>query len=116
MKPVLTALALTTALTAPGLASAKQVVFTTKLKSYGGFPAYLAYYVTDSKGKYVGTMWLAGSRYRFFEHLRGWMRASGGDFSGVNGLSGASVGSGQTLTITFDLPDGVFRWGRCTTR
>ena len=111
--PVLTALALTTALTAPGVAAAKQVVFTTKLKHWNGYPAYLAYYVTNSKGAYVGTMWLAGSSFRFFEHLTGWMRASGGDFSAVssNHLSGASVGSGQTLTITFNLPQGVFDAG-----
>lgn len=111
--PVLTALALTTALTAPGVAATKKVVFTTKMNHWNGYPAYLAYYVTNSKGAYVGTMWLAGSRFRFFEHLRGWMRISGGDFQGVqsNGLSGASVGSGQTLTITFNLPDGVFDAG-----
>ena len=111
--PVLSALVLTTALVAPGVAMANKVVFTTKLKHWNGYPAYLAYYVTNSKGAYVGTMWLAGSRFRFFEHLQGWIRASGADYSSVqsNGLSGASVGSGQTLTITFNLPAGVFDAG-----
>jgi hypothetical protein len=111
MKPLMTALAMTTALTAPGLAAAKPVTFTTNMSNYGGLPAYLAFYVTDSNGGFVGTMWLAGSRSRYFEHLTGWMRASGGDMSKVNGLTGASVGSGQKLTITFDLQDAFFDAG-----
>jgi hypothetical protein len=111
MKPILSALAVTTALTAPGLAQALPLTLTTQLVNYGGNPAYLAYYVTDPKGGYVGTMWLAGSRARYFEHLSGWMRASGGDLSGLDGVTGASVGSGQTLTIKVNLPDAMFDAG-----
>lgn len=111
MKPLLTALALTTALTAPELAAAKPVVLTTTLNNYGGNPAFLAFYVTDKSGAYVGTMWLAGTRARYFEHLSGWYRASGGDFSNINGLTGASVGSGQTLTLNMDLQDSLFDAG-----
>lgn len=111
MKPLMTALALTTALTAPELAAAKPVVLTTTLNDYGGRPAFLAFYVTDKSGAYVGTMWLAGTRARYFDHLTGWVRASGGDMSGINGLTGASVGSGQTLTLNMELQDSLFDAG-----
>ena len=111
MTPLLTALALTTALIAPGLAQAKTLTLTTKMVNYGGNPAFLAYYVTDPKGGYVGTMWLAGSRAQYFGHMSGWVRASGGDLSGLDGVTGASVGSGQTLTIHVNLPDAMFDAG-----
>jgi hypothetical protein len=111
MKPLLTALALTTALTAPELAAATPVTLTTTLNSYGGPGAYLAFYVTDKSGAYAGTVWMAGSRSKYYEHLTGWARASGGDTAGIAGITGASVGSGQSLTITLDLVDTVFDAG-----
>ncbi len=111
LKPLMTTLAVTTALTAPGIAAARQVTFSTTLNNYGGPPAFLAYYVTDANGAYVGTLWMAGARARYYEHLDGWYRASGGDMSQLNGITGASVGSGQTLTITLDLVDSVFDAG-----
>ncbi len=48
MKSVLAALALTTALTLPGLAMARPVTLTTTLNDYGGDGAYLAIYVDRS--------------------------------------------------------------------
>jgi hypothetical protein len=111
MTPLLTALALTTALTAPSLAQAKPVTLTTQLVNYGGNNAFLAYYITDPKGGYAGTVWLSGRRARYFEHLTGWMRASGGDMAGLDGVTGASVGSGQALTINVNLPDKMFDAG-----
>ncbi|MDP3240393.1 MAG: DUF2271 domain-containing protein, partial [Reyranella sp.] len=47
MKTLLAGLAMTTALTVPGLAMARPVTLTTTLKNYGGNGAYLALYVTD---------------------------------------------------------------------
>jgi hypothetical protein len=111
MKSLITALAVTTALTAPGALAAKTVTFTTKLNDYGGQGAYLAFYVTDQNGGYVGTLWLAGGRARYFEHLSGWYRASGGNMSGLDGLTGASVGSGQTLTLALEVADTVIDAG-----
>ena len=60
MKSVLAALALTTALTLPGLAMARPVTLTTTLNNYGGDGAYLAVYVTDPQGAYAGSLWMAG--------------------------------------------------------
>ena len=54
--------ALAGALALPALAEAKQVTLTTELTNYGGDGAYLAYYVTDASGQYVGSLWMAGGK------------------------------------------------------
>jgi len=111
MKKLLTALALTTALTAPGLALAKDVTFTTTLTNYGGDGAYLAYYVTDANGAYVGSLYMAGTKAKYYSSLSDWYRATGGTIAEVNGITGASVGAGKTLTVSFDLADALFDAG-----
>jgi len=111
MKKILAALALTTALTLPGIALARPVTLTTTLKSYGGDGAYLAIYVTDSKGAYAGTLWMAGGKAKYYEHLSDWYRATGGNAAEINGITGASVGAGRTLEITLDLADALFNAG-----
>ena len=79
MKSLLATLALTTALTLPGLAMARPVTLTTTLNDYGGDGAYLALYVTDASGAYVGSLWMAGTKSKYYEHLSDWYRATGGD-------------------------------------
>lgn len=111
LETFLAALAMTTALTLPAMANAASVTFTTNMKSYGGNGAYLAYYVTDAQGKYVGSLWMAGGRARYYQHLSGWYRASGGNTNDINGITGASVGSGRSLKITLDLADTLFDAG-----
>ena len=111
MKKILAALALTTALTLPGIAMARPVTLTTTLSNYGGQGAYLAIYVTDPKGAYAGTLWMAGGKSKYYEHLSDWYRATGGSSTEINGITGASVGSGRTLEITLDLADALFDAG-----
>jgi hypothetical protein len=111
MKKILAALALTTALTLPGVALARPVTLTTTLKSYGGDGAYLAIYVTDAQGAYAGTLWMAGGKAKYYEHLADWYRATGGNTAEINGITGASVGAGRTLEITLDLADALFDAG-----
>jgi len=111
MKFVLATLALTTALTLPSLAAARPVVLTTTLNTYGGDGAYLAYYVTDAQGAYVGSLWMAGGKSKYYEHLSDWYRATGGDAAQINGITGASVGAGRELSITLDLADALFDAG-----
>lgn len=111
MKPLLATFALTTALTLPGAAMARPVTLTTTLNSYGGDGAYLALYVTDATGAYAGSLWMAGGKSKYYEHLSGWHRATGGNAAQVNGITGASVGSGRTLEITLDLSDALFDAG-----
>ena len=112
MKHLLTALALTTALTAvPVLAQAKPVTFTAQMRNYGGDGAYLAFYVTDAQGAYVGSLWMAGGKAKYYRHLTGWQAATGGDTAQVDGITGASVGAGRSLKITLDLQDALFDAG-----
>ena len=111
MKSLLAALAFTTALTAPGLALARPVTLTTTLTNYGGGGAYLALYVTDAKGTYKGSLWMAGKKTKYYKHMIDWHRATGGNAAEVNGITGASVGAGRTLEITLDLADALFDAG-----
>lgn len=111
MKSLVAALGLTTALVLPGMALAREVTLTTNLKNYGGDGAYLAYYVTAADGTYVGSLWMAGGKAKYYEHLSGWYRASGGNTAEISGITGASVGAGRTLTVTLDLADTLFDAG-----
>ena len=111
MKSLLATLALTTALTLPGLAMARPVTLTTTLNAYSGDGAYLALYVTDASGAYVGSLWMAGGKSKYYEHLTNWYRATGGGTAQVDGITGASVGAGRTLKITLDLADALFDAG-----
>ncbi len=109
MKTLLTALALTTALTGPALAA--PVTFTTTLSNYGGDGAYLALYVTDATGAYKGSLWMAGGKSKYYTHLSDWHRATGGNTAEISGITGASVGAGRQLEITLDLSDALFDAG-----
>jgi len=111
MKSILTALTLTTALTVPALASAKPVTFTAQIANYWGPNTYLAMYVTDSSGKYVGSLWMAGTRSNYYQHLSQWYRASGGNMADINGITGASIGPGRQLKVTLNLSDALFDAG-----
>jgi hypothetical protein len=111
MKSILAALALTTALTFPSLAMARPVTVTTTLNQYGGDGAYLAFYINDPQGKYAGTLWVAGTKSKYYEHLSSWYRATGGNPARIDGITGASVGAGRTLEITLDLADALFDAG-----
>lgn len=111
MKSLLATLALTTALASPGLAEARPVKLTATLNNYGGNGAYLVFYVTDAKGAYTGTLWMAGSKSKYYQHLSAWHRATSGNPAEVNGITGASVGAGRTLEITLDLADALFDTG-----
>ena len=111
MKPLLAALALTTALIAPGLALARPVTLTANLSQYGGQGAYLAVYVTDSTGAYAGSLWMAGGKSKYYKHLSDWTKFTGGDVAQMDGITGASVGAGRTLELTMDLADALFDAG-----
>ncbi|WP_321333884.1 DUF2271 domain-containing protein [Breoghania sp.] len=111
MKRILTALALTSALVAPGMAMAREVTFNTTLTDYGGKEAYLAFYVTDANGAYVGSLWMSGTKAKYYDSLSDWYRYTGGSTAEVDGITGASVGSGRSLTVSFDLADALFDAG-----
>lgn len=111
MKSLIAALALSTALIAPGLALARPVTLTANMANYGGRGAYLAIYVTDASGAYAGSLWMAGGSSSYYRHLTDWSRFTGGDLTQVDGITGASVGSGQKLEVSMDLADALFDAG-----
>lgn len=111
MKMLLPTLAAATALAAPGLAEARPVTVQATLKAYGGNGAYVVVYVTDQAGQYRGTLWMAGGKAKYYRHLSDWQRASGGTTSEVDGITGASIGSGKTLKISLDLADAMIDAG-----
>lgn len=111
MKSLFAALALTTAIITPGLAFARPVTLNANLAQYGGPGAYFAIYVTDPSGAYVGSLWMAGGKSKYYKHLSDWARLTGGDVAQVDGITGASVGSGRSLELTMDLADALFDAG-----
>ena len=111
MKVLMSTLAAATALTIPSLAQARPVTLEATLKNYGGNGAYVALYVTDAAGKYRGTLWMAGGKAKYHRHLADWQRMSGGAAAEIDGITGASIGSGKTLKITADIADAMIDAG-----
>ncbi|MFT3856723.1 MAG: DUF2271 domain-containing protein [Aquabacterium sp.] len=110
-KHLLTALAAACALALPAVAQSRPLTLTTQLKNYGGDGAYLAVYLTDAKGAYVRTLWVAGGKAKYHKHLSDWSRLSAGDAKRLNGVTGASVGAGRTLKVSADLADALIDAG-----
>ena len=114
MKNIIAALLLCTALVAPAAAMAREVTIDTKLVNYSGQAAYLAVYLTKPDGTYDSTLWVSGTKQRYLGDLRGWvsaMRDSGATSLNLDGITGASVGGGQTLTVKADLADALIDAG-----
>ncbi len=112
MKSLAALLTLTTALVSPQIAQARQVSLTTSIANYYGPPAYFAIYLTKPDGSYEKTLWLAGSRSRYLRELSGWVRSiSASGARSIDGVSGASVGPGQTLSVNLDLADSLINAG-----
>ncbi len=97
------------ALATPALA--KQMTLNVKMARYYGNYAYVAVYILGPKGKYVSTVYAGGSRARYFEHMSRWYRLMMRSHRGVDGSTGASVGSGQSFSARFNLPDKIIGKG-----
>lgn len=112
MKKIVLLLLSATALVTPSLAFAREVTIETQLMNYSGNAAYLAVYLTKADGTYQQTLWLAGQKQRYFGALRGWVKAISNESSiSIDGITGASVGGGQTLTVKADLADNLIDAG-----
>lgn len=106
MKKLAAMLMLATALVAPGAAMAADVAINVQMVRYSGNAAYMAVYLTDAAGAYQSTLWVAGRKTRYFGSLRGWAAGASQDATiSFDGISGASVGGGETLTVHANLAD-----------
>jgi hypothetical protein len=108
MKKFAVTLGLAAAIAFPALAEAKTVTLTTTLKSYGGNGAYLAIYLTDAQGKFHSTLRVSGRKAKYHSHLRDWSR---GEKRNIDGITGASVGSGQSLKVSVNVADALIEAG-----
>ena len=111
MNKYLASATLASAFILPAAAQATPITFSTTMANYGGSQAYMVMYVTDASGAYQGSLWMSGSRSKYYRDLRKWYRATGGNAAEVDGITGASVGSGRTLNVTLDLSDALFNAG-----
>ena len=111
MKPISATILGTALLGAPVAAQSATVTLNTTLNAYGGPGAYLSLYVTDASGKYMGSLWMAGGKAKYYSHLTGWYQATRGNVAEVNGITGASVGAGQDLSLKLNLSDAIFDQG-----
>ena len=111
MKKSLLALGVMAGLTVSSAAEAKTVTLTTTLSNYGGNGAYLAIYLTDQQGRLHTTLHLAAPKAKYHKHLSSWARGPGAARRTVDGITGASVGSGRTLKVSVDVADALIDAG-----
>ncbi|MEO5807927.1 DUF2271 domain-containing protein [Devosia sp.] len=111
MKKLTAILLLATALSAPGLAYAKDATLAIQTASYQGPPAYLAVYLAKPDGSYDSTLWVAGGRSSYYRHLRGWIRGISNTNERIDGITGASVGSGRTIEVGITIADALIDAG-----
>lgn len=110
MKKILAALSVTTALLAPHIALARPVTLTGQMASWSGNEAYVAIYVTDTAGAYQTTLYVGGSKSRYYRDLRTWYRGVS-EAGRLDGLTGASVGSGRSFSVTVEVADALIDAG-----
>lgn len=113
MHKTLLSLAVAGAAAAPLLAQAEPVTLKldATLKEYRGDGAYLAIYLTDPAGQYQKTLWVAGKKAKYYRHLRDWSRAGGAKPGEYDGLTGASVGSGESLSVDVEIEQALLDAG-----
>lgn len=102
---------LAAAVAMPSLADARIVTLTTTMKNYGGNGAYLAVYLTDAQGKFQSTLHVSGGKAKYYKHLRDWNRGRASAQQNIDGITGASVGSGQTLKFSASVADALIAAG-----
>lgn len=102
---------LTLGLCLSSVAQAREVTITTTLNAYRGDGAYLAIYLTNADGKYTRTLWVAGGKSKYYKHLLDWARGSGTKSTEYDGMTGASVSNGGSLTIKADIDDALIDAG-----
>jgi len=97
-----------------GLASpalAADLRLSAKINSYSGNRAYAVAYIVDSRGKYVSTIHVAGPKSKYYKHFTRWARLMARSGKGVDGTTGASVGSGSTFSTRIKVPNSMLNAG-----
>jgi hypothetical protein len=111
MNKLFTIIGLSLGLCLSAATQAREVTITTTLNTYRGNAAYLAIYLTNPDGKYEQTLWVAGKKSKYYKHLLDWARGSGLKTAEYEGMTGASVSGGDSLTIKADIDDALIDAG-----
>ena len=111
MRKLTAALLLGTALATPTVAFAKDIAVDVKMVRFGGYPAYVAVYITNPDGSYNSTLWVSGGKMKYLGALRQWAKGASAVGVNIDGISGASVGGGQTLTVKASIADALIDAG-----
>ncbi|WP_224702311.1 DUF2271 domain-containing protein [Devosia aquimaris] len=111
LKKLTAVLLLATAFSVPGVAYAKDATLAIRMTGYQGPPAYLAVYLTKPDGSYDSTLWVAGTQSKYYRHLRGWIQGVSGSGERLDGITGASVGSGRTMEVGITIADALIDAG-----
>lgn len=110
-KPVVIAIGLCAAMLSFAPAEAKKITATIQMKNFRGPPAYVALYLTNPDGQFHSTLAVRGGKPKYRRHLRNWFRGVAKSGSPVDGLSGASVGSGRSFSVQADISDALLKAG-----
>ena len=111
MNKLFTIIGLSLGLCLSAATQAREVTITTTLNTYRGNAAYLAIYLTNPDGKYEQTLWVAGKKSKYYKHLLDLARGSGLKTAEYEGMTGASVSGGDSLTIQADIDDALIDAG-----
>lgn len=99
------------ALSTASPAAAKSLSISVALNPYRGNAAYAAAYIVDPKGHYVTTVYAAGSRLKYLAHLQRWYRMVSRSGKGIDGSTGASIGSAGGFRTAVSIPDKMINAG-----
>ena len=88
MHKLTAALLLGTALATPTVAFAKDIAVDVKMVRFGGYPAYVAVYITNPDGSYNSTLWVSGSKMKYLGALRQWAQGASAVGVNIDGISG----------------------------
>lgn len=112
MKNFITILLLGTAIATPNLALARDITISGQMASYSGPEAYLAVYLTDQSGAYASTLHVAGRKSKYYRQIGGWARLAARDANlQLDGITGASIGSGRSFSIDLSIADSLINAG-----
>ncbi len=92
-------------------AEAKPITATVQMKNFRGPPAYVALYLTKPDGGFHSTVAVLGKKSKYRRHLRGWFRGVAKSGGQIDGVSGASVGSGRSFSVKADIADALLKAG-----
>ena len=90
---------------------AAEVTINATLGNYSGPRAYAVIYLTDQNGNVHDTFHVAGTKSKYYRHLRDWARGASRSQTPVHSVTGASVGSGRTLSVRANIADSLIDAG-----